>query len=291
MVYTASASTEITSDNSNTVIATSAEQILDDAVAEFQRTNYDASLDIINRGISQYPDDAVLHEFRSLVLFAREDYQQSAATIHSVLAIGPGWNWTTLASMYSDVGLYTQQLRTLEGFTRSNPQDAASRFLLSYHYMTCGHQDAAIRQLEQVVQIKPDDTVAADLLRMLAPPTPVEPPSGSAGLAGSADGQVAKEMPSVDPSLLTGGWKATREDGSTFNLTLTDDAKFVWSFAAANEPPQEFGGTYSLEGNIIALERESGGALIAEVTPNGDGRFNFRIVGSPESDTGLEFVR
>jgi len=291
VVYTTTASTEVSSNNVDTVSTTDADQFLNDAVAEFQGSNYDAALDIVNRGILQYPDDAVLHEFRSLVLFARQDYQQSAATIHSVLAVGPGWNWTTLASMYSDVGLYTQQLRNLEGFTRSNPQDAASRFLLSYHYMTCGHQDAAIRQLEQVVQIKPDDAVAADLLRMLAPPTPNEPSSGTAGIAGSGEGQVASEMPTIDPSMLTGGWKATREDGSTFNLTLTEDAKFVWSFAAANQPPQEFGGTYSLEGNIIALERESGGALIAEVTPDGNGRFNFRIVGSPENDKGLQFIR
>ena len=41
--------------------------------------DYDAALDIVNKGIAQYPDDAVLHEFRSLVLFARQDYQQSAA--------------------------------------------------------------------------------------------------------------------------------------------------------------------------------------------------------------------
>ena len=290
VVYTSTVATE-SSDTVTTDSVYSAEEVLDDAVAEFQQNNYDAALDITNKGISQYPDDAVLHEFRSLVLFARQDYQQSAATIHSVLAVGPGWDWTTMSSIYSDVSLYTQQLRALESFTRSNPQDAASRLLLGYHYMTCGHKDAAAGQLEQVVRLNPEDSVSADLLRMLAPPTPEEPASGTADAAAIAETQVARETPTVDPAMLTGVWKATREDGSVFNLTLTDDSKFVWSFVGENQTSEEFGGTYSLEGNVLALEREKGGALIAEVSPDGDGRFGFRIVGAPESDPGLQFVR
>ena len=101
-----------------------------------------------------------LHEFRSLVLFAKQDFQQSAATIHSVLAVGPGWDWTTMSGMYSNAELYTGQLRALESFTKSNPQDAASQFLLAYHYMTCGHPDAAARQLQTVVALMPDDRVS-----------------------------------------------------------------------------------------------------------------------------------
>ncbi|TXT21703.1 MAG: hypothetical protein FD138_4002, partial [Planctomycetota bacterium] len=89
--------------NASVVIAdndpNSAAEVLSNADAAFQQKDYDAALDIINKGVAQYPDDAVLHEFRSLVLFARQDYQQSAATIHSVLAVGPGWDWTTLSSM------------------------------------------------------------------------------------------------------------------------------------------------------------------------------------------------
>jgi hypothetical protein len=36
------------------------------------------------------PRDAVLHEFRSLALFALQRYSESAAAIHAVLAVGPG---------------------------------------------------------------------------------------------------------------------------------------------------------------------------------------------------------
>ena len=147
-----------------------ADVALNDAVAAFKQNNYDAALDIINKGIAQYPTDSVMHEFRALVLFAKADYQQAAATIHSVLAIGPGWDWTTLASLYPNVLIYTDQLRALEAFVGEHPQDGAARFLLAYHYTSDGHPDAAVRQLQQVVALMPGDRVAADLLKMLSAP-------------------------------------------------------------------------------------------------------------------------
>ena len=95
----------------------SADEVFSNAVAAFRLNDYDRALDITNQGITQHPDDAVLHEFRSLVLFAKRDYQQSAGTIHSVLAVGPGWDWTTLIGLYASSSLYTDQLRDLEAFT------------------------------------------------------------------------------------------------------------------------------------------------------------------------------
>jgi tetratricopeptide (TPR) repeat protein len=269
----------------------SADAVLNSAVEAFRQNNYDQALDITNKGIAQYPDDAVLHEFRSLVLFARQDFQQSAATIHSVLAIGPGWDWTTMIGMYSDAELYTGQLRALEGFTRSNAQDAASHFLLAYHYMTCGHPDAAARQLQSVVSLMPNDRVAADILRMLEPPKPEsENDLGtSATSTRTVDQSEEAAVKPIDANTLVGTWSASRGDGSAFRLDLTGDGRFTWSFTPRDQAPQEFGGTYSVEQNVIVLERKDGGSLIAEVTPVDSGRFNFRLLGAAEDDQGLEF--
>lgn len=270
----------------------SADEVLNAAVVAFKQNDYDMALDIPNKGIAQYPDDAVLHEFRSLVLFARQDYQQSASTIHSVLAVGPGWDWTTLSSMYSSVGIYTGQLRALEAFTKANPQDAASRFLLAYHYMSCGHPDAAARHLQQVVKLMPNDRVAADVLKMVSAPQ-VDQPSETAQQPTPQPPQdpIRPTAKPIDPATLVGTWKAARADGSKFDLTLTSDAKFTWSFAQKNQAAQTFGGTYTVEGNVLALERKDGGSLIAEVTPDGNGKFNFQLLGAPEDDHGLDFSR
>ncbi len=74
-------------------------------------------------------------------------------------------------------------------------------------------------------------------------------------------------------------------------MTLTSDAKFTWSFAQQGQTPQEFGGTYTVDGNVLALERTGGGSLIAEITPSSGAKFNFRMVGAPKEDTGLNFSK
>ncbi len=270
----------------------SADEAFNNAVAAFRQNDYDRALDITNQGITQHPDDAVLHEFRSLVLFAKRDYQQSAGTIHSVLAVGPGWDWTTLIGLYANASLYTDQLRDLEAFTKANPQDAASHFLLAYHYMTCGHTADAVRQLQVVVQLMPNDRVASDILKMIGSPLPTQPDGATTPLAPSpADVSARPAVPPVAAATLVGSWKAARADGSTFDLNLTNASTFNWSFAQKGQPAQAFGGTYTVEGNVLALERKDGGSLIAEVTPAGDSKFNFKMLGAPEDDKGLDFQK
>jgi tetratricopeptide (TPR) repeat protein len=268
--------------------------VLDDGVAAFKQNDYDAALDIINKGLVQCPDDSVMHEFRALVLFAKADYQQSAATIHSVLAVGPGWNWSTLSSLYPAITTYTSQLRSLETFVKQNPQDGASRFLLAYHYMADGYPDAAERLLQQVVKLVPGDRVAADVLRMLSKPaagqladggqqpTPQPPTEPTPSAAPTAK--------AIDPASLVGAWRANRDDGSKFEMTLTKDAGFNWKFTR-NKTVEEFGGTYTVDGNVLALERKEGGSLLAGVVPNGEQKFNFKLLGAPQEDPGLNFSK
>ncbi len=260
----------------------SMDEVMNNAVAAFQQEDYNAALDIINKGITQYPDDAVFHEFRALVLFARGDYQQAAATIHSVLAVGPGWDWTTLSSFYSEVDTYTDQLRALE----AAPQDAATRFLLAYHYLCCGHSEAAAEQLQKVVQLKPTDRVAIDMLKMLKPAQP-EPQQPTTLTPSSAAPQTSEII--IDPEMLVGTWQATRPDGAQFKLTLTKPDKFSWSFTPPNQSAQKFDGTYTVEKNVLALEGEKAGSLIGEVTPGNGNTFNFKVLGAPSDDPGLTF--
>jgi hypothetical protein len=159
--------------------------------------------------------------------------------------------------------------------------------------MTCGHPDAAARQLQTVVALMPDDRVAVDLLRMLAPPKPQSEadPLTTASSPRQAD-QSAEAVPKpIDPKTLVGTWASAREDGSAFKLDLTNDAKFTWSFTPKDQAAQEFGGTYTVEENVIVLERKDGGSLIAEVSPVDAEKFNFRLLGAAEDDKGLEFSK
>ena len=83
----------------------------DQARATFLARDYDQALKLTDEAVAQMPRDAVLHEFRSLVLFALRRYPEAAAAIHAVLAVGPGWDAKTLTSLYPEMDAYTAHLR------------------------------------------------------------------------------------------------------------------------------------------------------------------------------------
>ena len=145
----------------------------------------------------------------------RAAYEQAAAPLYAVLSVGPGWDWTTLISNYSDANLYTQQLRSLEAFVKANPRSAQAHFVLAYHYITQGHGDAAAGQLKQVVALQPSDTLSAQLLGKLqpasaAPETPAAPPQSQP----------------VDAGKLTGDWTASAPQNSKVSLSIKEDGGF-----------------------------------------------------------------
>ena len=142
-------------------------QFFDSARDAFMNGEYQQALTQVDRAIELLPNDAVLHEFRGLALFALGDYHQAAASVYAALSVGPGWDWTTLSSLYPDTDVYTQQLRTLEQYASQNPNQSDARFLLAYHYLTCGYTDQAIGQLQEVVQLNPKDQFSAQLLASL----------------------------------------------------------------------------------------------------------------------------
>jgi len=272
------------------VNSVSVEQMFAGAVAAFKRNDYDSALARTNQGISQFPDDAVLHELRALIYFAQGDYQGAAGTIHSVLAVGPGWDWTTLVGMYSDVAVYTAQLRALELYVRSNPQDAGPQFLLAYQYMSCGHPESAATYLRSVVRLMPNDRVAIDLLQMLSSTipdafntaTPSEPFGSNVPKSNAA---------AIRSETLFGTWTASRSDSSKFVLTLANDSRFSWRFTPQGHDTQTFEGTYMLENDVLSLNRNEGGTLVASLTQGSPKQFNFRLMGAPKEDQGLTFEK
>jgi hypothetical protein len=138
----------------------------------------------------------------------------------------------------------------------------------------------------------PNDRVAADVLKLVSAPQ-IDPASQTAQQpVPQPPQQPTRPAPAtVDPATLVGTWKASRPDGSMFDLILTPDGKFTWSFAPKGQPIQTFGGTYTVEVNVLALERKGGGSLIAEVTPGGASMFNFKLLGGPAEDPGLNFSK
>jgi len=157
--------------------------------------------------------------------------------------------------------------------------------------MTAGNAQPAAELLRQVVRLVPSDRLAADLLRMTSaqvadgpPPSPAPEPDSN------QPGQPVAEAEPVDPAVLLGSWHAGRDDGSKFDLTLKADKTFTWKFTQKDHN-QVLTGTYGVENALLILESKQGGAMLGNVTFDGDGSFNFKMPGAPPDDPGLTFSR
>ncbi len=94
----------------------------DQARDVFKGGNYANALALADQAVKAVPGDSAVHEFRAQVLIALGKYDDAAAALYGVLSVGPGWDWTTLISLYPDVETYTAQLRALEQSVQKDPE-------------------------------------------------------------------------------------------------------------------------------------------------------------------------
>jgi protein involved in temperature-dependent protein secretion len=185
--------------------------------------------------------------------------------------------------MYADTDAYTQQLRTLENYIRQRPDSADARFVLAYQYLTCGYTDQAAAQLRDVVRLNPKDQLSAQLLASVsAPATPEQGPPPEQPPATPAQPLAAAN--------LAGNWTATRPDGGKIALDLTPDGKYKWTYSAGGQT-HDFAGTYDVADNLLILKQQNNPTMVGQVTPEGDGGFNFKMAGGSPNDPGLTFRR
>lgn len=268
---------------------TESASLSDKAAEAFKAGDYAGAMTNIDAALKKNPKDAALHEFRALVLFATQKYDEAAGVLYAVLSAGPGWNWTTLSSLYPSVDTYTAQLRQLEQYVKANKNSAAGHFVLAYQYITCDHKEPAIRELKDVLMLQPKDDLSSKLITMLGG----TPPAGGAAPTaqdGSASDTPAQQPADVDGNKLIGDWTATRAtDNSKFDLKLTSDKKFTWGYTRGDKH-NEFGGTWSMDGAVLVLVRADGGQMPGLVTLGSDG-FNYKMYGGPPDDKGLDFKK
>ncbi len=275
----------------NTESAPPPAEMADPAVAKFDAAreafrsrDYARALQLTDEALKVLPNDATLHEFRALVFFATGKYDLAAGPLYAVLSIGPGWDWTTLASLYAAVNVYTDQLRKLEAFVGANPASAAGRFVLGYHYMTEGFNDDAAEQFKQIVAISPNDTLSAQLLKQLSP-------SGSASGPEATPAAQPPAAPAVKPGVLTGSWNAQPAQDTTIDLRIGDDKTFTWTVTAQGKP-RPIKGTWSLADDVLTLAQAGqGSAMVGRVAWQAENRWSFRVIGTAPQDPGLVFSR
>jgi tetratricopeptide (TPR) repeat protein len=269
---------------------------LDMARQAFLNGAYDQALTLANQVVATLPNDPTVHEFRALALFALGRYDEASQALYPVLSIGPGWDWSTMSGLYPSVDVYQPQLTALENYVRNHPDRAAPQFLLAYHYLTLGYNEAAADLLRQVVQLKPADNLSRQMLTLLdsakqqaavAEQTPAAQPAPQA-----AAPPMAEAPATIQPAQLTGVWTAKPDNKSSISLSLDPNGKFVWNVVQRGQPNKLSGNFTIGDGDLLTLAQgQQGGTMAGNVTMTQNDQFTFRLVGAPASDPGLTFVR
>ena len=96
-----------------------------------------------------------------------------------------------------------------------------------------------------------------------------------------------KPVPAYD---VAGTWTATGIGSSKYAMSLKNDGAFTRSFTRRSRK-QEVKGVYTLEGNVLAMEPDGGGVMLAEVMVNAPDSLHFKLIGRTADDPGLEFRR
>jgi tetratricopeptide (TPR) repeat protein len=325
IVYDYSRPINVTAAAPDQSVADNTEQIFAAARDSFKAGDYQHALDLADQVLKQTPDVAVVHEFRGLCLFALQRYDEAAAVQYAVLTAGPGWNWTTLVGLYPDVDTYTNQLRALEAYGRSNPNSSSAQFVLAYLYLVQGDNDAAGVQFQRVSELVPGDKLSASFAKLYtkakqqptaiaatapgqpaaqpgAAPQPVAPgaPIGAGDVAANAAQPAtgapaqnptagdASQPPPPPPPALVGTWKAQAAPDVAIALSLQADGKFTWEVDTKGQK-QTLNGQAGFDNGTLALLQQDGPPLVGKVTQNGDSQFVFAPAGAGDKNPGLTF--
>ncbi len=221
-------------------------------------------------------------------------YKAAATTLYAVLASGPGWDWTTLISLYPSVDVYTQQLRALEQYRTQNPNDPSARFVLAYLYTSQGSTEAAAAEYAALQKLMPNDPLVARLARAASTPesTPdaVAPADNALANAAATTPAATTTANSPPAGSLFGTWKAQPNANTTITLTYNPDGTFTWD-VATNGQSKPIKGKAEYDQGVLALTQEKGPPLAGKVTSDGPNKFNFRLVGNGNEDPGLNFTK
>jgi tetratricopeptide (TPR) repeat protein len=276
-------------------VSSQAMSTFDSAREAFKAGDYAKALDLVDQSLKTMPNDATLHEFRALALFALKRYEEAAAALYAVLAVGPGWDWSTLISLYADPETYTHELRALESYCGQNPQAAPPRFVLAYHYMTQGNVEAAVQQFTTVSTLQPKDQLSAQLIAQLQKTDQTagstEPATSILQTPTATTTAPTPAAPAGKPGSLPGSWAAQPGAGTTISLAIRDQEHFTWKVTRQGKD-QQFSGTYSFENGILTLVQDQNkGMMVGNVSWQDETHFNFKVMGAAPNDPGLSFAK
>lgn len=268
-------------DQTATIAETKSDEALERSRVAFKQGDYLAASKAVDEAIGYTPGDVTLHEYRALIFFALGKYSDAAGVLNPVLASGPGWGWETMIGFYNGSDSYSEQLRKLESYSKGSPDQADTHFLLGYHYMVCGHMDKSYEQFAKATELQPADSISRQLRDLTASSIPD---------GGDSEAEPPARPAPVPADQLVGTWVSDRGVDGRVTFTLTQDGTYTWLFMNGGKS-SELKGTYGLNDKGLLVLTSDDSQMVSAIEMTEGPKLHFTLVGAPDGDPGLDFLK
>ena len=232
----------------------------DSARAAFGTGDYAGALQLTDEALKVLQNDATLHEFRALVLFAVGKYDLAAGPLYAVLSVGPGWDWT-------DHGRSLPEHRRLH---EPAPQAGGVRFRESE---VDGRPFRPGLSLPDPGPHRSGRESAQGRSWPWLPRTHSPLSSSSSSRRQQRHRTLRRQRPlrhrlatPAKQGNLAGNWTAHPAGDTTIDLRIGDDETFTWKVTAKGKPRQ-LTGKWSLTDNLLTLAQEGDAGRWSAVSP------------------------
>lgn len=268
-------------DETATLAETKSEEALEHSRTAFKQGDYVAASKAVDEAIGYTPGDVTLHEYRALIFFALGKYSDAAGVLNPVLASGPGWGWETMIGFYNGSEAYNEQLLKLESYVKGSPDKADAHFLLGYHYMVCGHMDQSYEQFAKATKLQPADSISRQLRDLTASSIPD---------GGDSDAEPPARPAPVPADQLVGTWVSDRGADGKVTFTMAQDGNYTWSFMNSGKT-SDLKGTYGLNDKGLLVLTSDDSQMVSSIEMKEKSKLHFTLIGAPDGDPGLDFVK
>ncbi|MBU6327809.1 MAG: hypothetical protein KGQ89_09280, partial [Verrucomicrobia bacterium] len=189
--------------------------------------------------------------------------------------------WDTMVDFYNSSTTYSDQLRKLEAYVKAKPDGAEGHFLLGYHYLVSDYMEQAYEQFDKTAKLQPADSIARQLRDLTKSSLPDN---------GDADTAPLVKPPTVASEKLVGTWISDRGKDGKVTFTMVADGNYTWSYMNEGKST-ELKGTYGLNDKGLLVLSSDDSQMISEVTMPSDKQMQFVLIGAPDGDPGLAFVK
>jgi tetratricopeptide (TPR) repeat protein len=155
-----------------TELATQFNQFAKQGEEAFRAGDYDRAVRAWRHAVVEEPKNASALIMLAQSLFAMARYDEAAGATQQAMMLLPEDQWLTTAknskSLYRNNREYLDQLSRLEEAVEKDPSDPALRLELGFQYALSDQQVLALRQLDKLIELVPEDQLGHKLRDFVA---------------------------------------------------------------------------------------------------------------------------